>query len=63
MAETKLNDEQIASMLGLIADKYGAKLTSIDLAQHWIEVEAPEENKVACSVEMGEFLQGISSAL
>ena len=56
----KLTDEQIVQGLGLIADKYGAKLTEVDLSQHWIGAECPEENKVACSVEMGEFLQNIA---
>ena len=58
--ETKLTDEQIVNMLSIIADKFGAQITSVDLKQHWIEVEAPESTKVACSVEMGEFLQNIT---
>lgn len=56
----KLTDEQVIQGLNLIADKHGARLTSVDLSQHWIEIECPETEKVACSVEMGEFLQGLT---
>ena len=59
MAETKLTDNQVISMLSIIASKHGGKITSVDLKQHWIETECPESEKVACSVEMGEFLQNI----
>ena len=58
--ETKLTDDQVISMLSIIASKHGATITSVDLKQHWIEVEAPEISKVACSVEMGEFLQNVA---
>ena len=57
MAETKLTDEQVANMLSIIAKRYGAKLTSVDLKEHWIEIDCPEETKVDCSVAMGELLQ------
>ena len=60
MSEKKLTEEQITSMLSIIAGKYGAVITSVDIKQHWIEVEVPEDSKVACSVEMGEFLQNIT---
>lgn len=52
MAETKLTDEQVANMLSIIADKHGAKLTSIDVKEHWIEIDCPESQKVDCSVEI-----------
>lgn len=60
MTNKKLNDQQVANMLSIIADKHGATLTSVDLKDHWIEIECPEDTKVNCSVEMGEFLQTIT---
>ena len=59
MGETKLTDEQFTNMLSIIAERYGAKLTSVDLEQRWIEIDCPEESKVDCSVAMGELLQTI----
>lgn len=61
--DKKLSDAQVASMLNIIADKHGARLALIDLSQHWVEVECPESSKVACSVEMGEFLQSLENVL
>ena len=61
MGNTALTDEQIVQSLSIIADKYGATLQKADIAQHWIEIDCPEETKVACSVEMGEFLQNIEN--
>ena len=60
MSNKELTETQVVNMLSIIASKHGAIITSIDIKQHWIEVECPETEKVVCSVEMGEFLQNVA---
>lgn len=60
MSNKELTETQVVNMLSIIAAKHGATITSFDFKGHWIETECPEDSKVACSVEMGEFLQNIA---
>ena len=59
----KLNDEQVLSMLAIIAAKYGATLHGIHDTdgKKWIDADCPEEQKLNFTVEAAEFLQNIAA--
>ena len=53
------DDEQVLTMLNIIADKHGATILEIDYNTHWINSDCPEETKTAFALEVADLMQNI----
>ena len=56
---TRPDNDQVLTMLNIIASQFGATITEVNYETHWIEADCPAENKLAFATAVAETLQNV----
>jgi len=52
----EMSEAQLLTMITNIVEKHGCKIIEIDLENHLINLEGPEDAKVSCAIELADLL-------
>ena len=54
----ELSDGQLIKMVEYIVEQHGCKIVEIDLENHILNIEGPEEAQAECAIALEEALDG-----
>ena len=52
----ELTDEQVLTIVTNVVEQHGCKLIDVDLENHILNIEGPEEARAECAMALGQIL-------
>jgi hypothetical protein len=52
----EMNDAQMLTIITHIVEKHGCRIKKVDIENHLVNLEGPEDAKVACAIALAEVL-------